>query len=192
MPRLRKTPRPITAEYLEKAALFYLERYASSAENLSRVLMRRVERAARAGVGDRDEGRGLVAALVARYRARGLLDDRVYAEGRARSLLRQGRPRRAIAQRLAAKGVGAADIEAALGAVAEVQAEPDLAAAVAYARRRRLGPFRPGDRAAFRERDLAALGRAGFSYDIARRVLAAESADALDRELRDASEGGDR
>src|SRR5688572_3592324 len=80
MPRPRKAPRPITPEYLDKAALFYLERYASSAENLARVLMRRVEKAARAGIGDREEGRQLVDALVERYRARGLLDDRTYAE----------------------------------------------------------------------------------------------------------------
>ena len=31
MPRPRKPPRAITAEYLDRAALHYLERYASSA-----------------------------------------------------------------------------------------------------------------------------------------------------------------
>ena len=181
--RRRRPPRRITAEYLERAALAYLERFASSAENLSRVLMRRVERAARAGISDREEGRALVAALVERYRARGLLDDRVYAEGRAKSLLRQGRPRMAIARRLAAKGVGTEDIEAALDSIAEDTPEPDLAAAIAFARRRRLGPFRTGDRAAFRDKDLAALGRAGFSYEIARRVLEAETPEDLEAEL---------
>jgi regulatory protein len=50
--------------------------------------------------------------------------------------------------------------------------ETDLAAALALAKRRRLGPFRsPGVRAANRMRDLAALGRAGFAYDIARQVI---------------------
>lgn len=184
MPRPRKAPRAITPEYLEKAALFYLERYASSAGNLARVLMRRVERAARAGISDRQEGKAMVDALVERYRTRGLLDDRVYAEGRAKSLLRQGRPRGEIKRRLAAKGVKDEDIATALEGLQEHESEPDFAAAIAYARRRRLGPFRIKDRAAFRERDLAALGRAGFSYDIARRVLAAESVDALEAALR--------
>ncbi len=183
MPRPRKPPRPITAEYLDKAALFYLERYASSAENLARVLMRRVERAVRAGLGERDEGKQLIAELVERYRARGLLDDRVYAEGRARSLLRQGRPRAAIARRLAAKGVEAEAIGAALDSLHDESANPDLSAAIAFARRRRLGPFRLKDRAGFRDRDLAALGRAGFSYDLARRVLDAESPEALEAML---------
>jgi regulatory protein len=180
MPPPRKPPRAITPEYLDKAALFYLERYASSAENLARVLMRRVEKAARAGISDREEGRTLVAALVERYRARGLLDDRTYAEGRAKSLLRQGRPRAMIARRLAAKGVGSEAIEAAIGSLVEDAGDPDLSAAIVFARRRRLGPFRLKDRAAFRDKDLAALGRAGFSYDLARKVVAAETPEALE------------
>ncbi len=183
MPRQRKQHRPITAEYLDKAALFYLERYASSADNLARVLMRRVDRAARAGISDRDEGRRLIAELIERYRARGLLNDRIYAEGRARSLLRQGRPRVAIARRLAAKGVGADEIGSALAGLHDEAADPDLAAAIAFSRRRRLGPFRPKDRNAYRDRDLAALGRAGFSYDLARRVLEADSPEALEAML---------
>lgn len=188
MPHPRKPPRAITAEYLDKAALFYLERYASSAENLARVLMRRVEKAARAGISDRDEGRRLVDALVERYRARGLLDDKAYAEGRARSLLRQGRPRAAIARRLAAKGVDSEAIDAALGGLTEESGDPDLSAAIAFARRRRLGPWRLRDRAAFRDRDLAALGRAGFSYDLARKVVGAETPEELKAMLAEATQ----
>jgi regulatory protein len=187
MQHRRKPPRAITPEYLDKAALFYLERYASSAENLARVLMRRVEKAARVGISDREEGKAMVAALVDRYRTRGLLDDRTYAEGRAKSLLRQGRPRAAIARRLAAKGVGSEAIDAALDGLVEDSADPDLSAAVAYARRRRLGPYRVKDRAGFRDRDLAALGRAGFSYDLARKVVAAETPEVLEAMLAEAA-----
>jgi regulatory protein len=187
MPRPRKPPRAITPEYLDTAALFYLERYASSAENLARVLLRRVEKAARAGIGDREEGRRLVDALVERYRARGLLNDRTYAEGRAKSLLRQGRPRAAIARRLAAKGVESEAIDEALGSLTEESPDPDLAAAITYARRRRFGTWSLQDRAEHRERDLAALGRAGFSYELARKVVAAETVEELEAMLQEAS-----
>jgi len=187
MHRPRKPPRAITAEYLDKAALFYLERYASSAENLARVLMRRVEKAARAGISDREEGRRLVDALIERYCARGLLNDRTYAEGRARSLLRQGRPRAAIARRLAAKGVESEAIDQAIGSLADESADPDLAAAITFARRRRLGPWRLKDRVEFRQRDLAALGRAGFSYELARKVVASETVEELEAMLVEAT-----
>ena len=44
--RKRAAPAKITATSLNNIALHYLERFASSAENLRRVLLRRVRRAA--------------------------------------------------------------------------------------------------------------------------------------------------
>ena len=170
------TPRRLSNSSVEAAALHYLERFAASAEALRRVLLRRVEHAARLRGEDAAEGRAMVDALIARYLASGLLDDRRYAEAKGRSILRQGGSIRAIRCRLAAKGVAPETIEAALGDLRDEQAgsidELDLAAAVALARRRRLGPYRPADqRVSARDRDLAALGRAGFSWEIARRVI---------------------
>ncbi|MGQ0662431.1 MAG: RecX family transcriptional regulator [Pseudomonadota bacterium] len=175
--------RQITAAGLEEAALSYLERYASSAENLRTVLRRRVERAARAGAeaARRAAGAALVDALIERFLRAGLLDDRAYAQGRARTLHRRGRSRSEIARALAAKGVRRSDIDSGLADLAAETVDPDLAAAVALARRRRLGPFRAGRRAAWRAKDLAALGRAGFDYELACRVVDAASPAALAR-----------
>lgn len=176
--RAPRAPRPITPRRLENVALHYLERYASSAENLRRVLMRRVERAARAEVSDRAEGAGMVDALVARFVASGILDDAAYARGRAQSLFRAGKSARAIARTLRAKGVAAPDIDAALAALQQDHAAMDLDAALRYARRRRLGPWRRKDRDEHRRRDLAALGRQGFDYRTAAAVIDAEDEDA--------------
>ena len=167
----RRGPRRATQKHLENAALHYLERFASSAAHLRRVLMRRVERSARVHGTDRAEGAALVEALVARFERAGLVDDRVYAEGRAAALFRRGTAPRAIRAALRAKGVAGETIEAALGTL-EAGPDAELAAATALARRRRLGPYRPAQaRAARRDKDLAALARAGFGYDVARRVV---------------------
>ncbi len=179
---------------LEKAALAYLARYACSAETLSRVLLRRVERAVRAGLdelrlGEREQGRARVAALVLRLVDAGLVDDLAFALGRARRLQRQGRPLAAIRHALAAKGVGGPEIATALEYLTQEGAEPDLRAALAFAKRRRLGPFRPrAERAAAYRRDLAAFARARFSLALARRVLDAPTPEALRAEL--AAPGG--
>ena len=177
--RGRKGPHKATPERLARAALHYLERYASSAENLRRVLMRRVYRSAAVHDTDPEEGRAAVDEIVSRYRDSGLLDDAAYAEMRARTLHRRGASRRLIGARLAEKGVAADDIERALESLDADSAAPDLEAACNYARRRRIGPWRAADRAAHRERDLAALGRQGFSMDIALRVVDAANPDAL-------------
>lgn len=183
-PTQRKPPRKASPASLERSALAYLERFAASAASLRRVLARKIERSARAHDIDRleearAEGAVWIEALIERYLRSGLLDDKAYAEARTTSLRRQGRSARAIADRLAQKGIGRAIIDDTL---APTRTEADeLTAAAKLARRRRLGPFRTtGDRAEHRDRDLQVLGRGGFSYNIARKVIQAESVEALE------------
>ena len=173
----RRGPRKATPKYLRNSALFYLARYASSSAHLRRLLQAKVARSARAHDTDSEEGAAAIEALIAELLGAGLLDDARYAVERARILHRRGASMRAIRAGLRAKGIEAGDIERALIGLREEAAEPELAAALAYARRRRLGPYRdPAARAGLdekerREKDLAALGRQGFGYDLARRVI---------------------
>lgn len=171
----------LTASSLDNAALFYLQRFASSAENLRRVLLRRVDKVARLAEEEeqadtiRTQGAEWVEALIERYCRSGLLDDAVYAEARARSLHRRGAPLKVIARGLMMKGVDAETAEVTLERLRNEVPDTDLAAALAFAKRRRLGPFRPAElRAQYRDKDLATLGRAGFSYGLARSVVETE------------------
>ncbi|TCS64974.1 regulatory protein RecX [Varunaivibrio sulfuroxidans] len=174
--------REVTPRYLENAALYYLERFASSAANLRAVLMRKVVKSAYHHGADPKEGETWVDALIARFVASGLLDDRAYAEARVASLRRQGNSARAIRAKLLQKGVDGELIEEALkkhGAGEELSAQDEeFEAALRFARRRRLGSFAPAaTRAVRRDKDMAALARAGFSYDTARRIIDAVPED---------------
>ena len=62
--------------------------------------------------------------------------------------------------------------------------EVDFDAACNYARRRHLGPWRSKERAERRRRDLAALIRQGFSYELVVRVIDAADITALEAKLR--------
>jgi regulatory protein len=174
----RRSPLPASAASLEEAALGYLQRFSSSSAQLRRVLLRRVARASR---GNTQEGARLVEAMIARYLQAGLLDDSAYAAQQAASLRRRGASRHAIRSKLTLRGVDAAVIEETLQRLDQEEAEGELVAACALLRRRRLGPYRPKSaRAAHRLQDLAALDRAGFSLELARRVLAAADPEALE------------
>lgn len=192
--RRRPAARPPSAAYLERAALAYLARFASGRENLCRVLRAKARRRAhRAGLDWTPELAGeieaWIAELVARLASQGLVDDRAYAGARVRSLRTRGTSARAIRARLAAKGLGRGTIEDALGGGETLDAE-ELAAAVRYARRRRLGPWRdPDRRSGLAARDLAAMVRAGFAAPLARRVISAEDRDRLEAAL-DQDPGG--
>jgi regulatory protein len=166
--------REIGAELLERWALGYLGRYASSAENLRRVLMRRVRRLSPEAV---LPAKPLIEALVIRYRESGLLDDAAYAAGRSQSLHRRGASLRSIRARLIAKGVPAAVVAGAVSGLRDAAPDPDLAAACAFARRRRLGPFRRA--AADPGRELGAFARAGFGRRVAQAVLACADEEAV-------------
>ena len=180
--RRGRGPREATAKYLRNSARYYLDRYATSSAHLRRLLLDKVARSARAHGTDAEAGAAAVDALIAEFLGAGLLDDARYAEDRALALFRRGASARAIRGALLAKGVASELIDPALERLGGEAAEPELAAALAYARRRRLGPYRsPQARAAMREKDLAALGRRGFGYELARRVI--ETGDL--RELED-------
>ena len=166
--------RPVTAAYLERAALHYLERYGASSEMLRRVLLRKVRTRCRLRAEDPEPFLPLVEATVTRALAAGLVNDAAFAAARAATLRRRGGSARRIAQALAAKGVAPDEVAAALAGDEDAPPPEDQeeAAAFAYARRRRLGPYRrPEARDAYRERDLAALARAGFAYPLARAVV---------------------
>lgn len=167
--------------WLERAALHYLERYSASAEMLRRTLARRVDRRARARGEDPGDFAPMVEATVGRAVSAGLVDDARFAAARLATLRRRGTSGRGAAAKLAARGVPRAVVEDAMraegeGSPEEAGAEVEERAARAYAKRRRLGPHRPPEaRAENRARDLAALARAGFPYDLARRVLDGEA-----------------
>ena len=173
-------PRKATARYLENKALYYLARFTTSRENLRRVLMRAVHRSASHHGTDVDAGAQDIAALLDKLTGLGLLDDATYAESRARALRRRGLSARVVRGRLSAYGIDGDLVSAALAAVDEIGGG-ELTAAAGLARRRGLGPYRRTDRGdGSRDKDLAALARAGFSYDIARAVLAAPTPEDLE------------
>ncbi|MBN1607040.1 MAG: RecX family transcriptional regulator [Polyangiaceae bacterium] len=170
----------MTLAELEAKALAYLDRFDSTASNLRAVLVRHATRAQSEGKGPPAQVLAQIDALVQRYSSSGLVDDSRYAYSLARGLRERGLSRVSILGRLGARGVASEVAERALEQVDADAGEdpsdnPELDAARALVRRRRLGPLRPpAERAARRERDLAVLARAGFSYSVARAALEAE------------------
>ncbi|WP_422038531.1 regulatory protein RecX [Roseibium sp.] len=171
----KTNPKLPTIERLTRSAVHYLERYSSSQNNLRKVLERRVLKACRHHGLDPAEFSEMIDKVLKRCVDSGLVNDRSYAETKTASLRRRGGSRRKIEAQLTQKGVDRDTIRSVLDDGAGTEEE----AAAAYARRRRLGPFRnAADRAARREKDLAAMCRAGFSFDIALRVIDAAKDDA--------------
>jgi regulatory protein len=182
---VKRVARPITARYLRNAAGFYLERYPSSAEGLRRVLNRRVAKAKMLGAPIMDNVQQAIEIVVARFVDAGVIDDKAFAQTKARALHRRGTSNRLTRQKLKMAGVGGDTLDEAME---DLDVELDMTpvqreqrAAAALARRRRLGPYRAAEaRKDHRLRDLAAMARAGFASDVARKVIDAKDPDSLD------------
>lgn len=159
-------PRPLDSAALRDLALRYVGRYATSEAKLRRYLGRKLFERGWGG-----DGVAPVDAIVARMADLGYVDDRVFAEARARGLGGRG-----FGARRVAADLGAAGIERALAAASARQVDP-LVAATEFARRKRFGRFGPPADADRRRKQFAAMMRAGHAVDIARAVLAATDGD---------------
>jgi regulatory protein len=171
-----RPPRRITPADLKGAALDYLDRFAATRARLRQVMLRKIRNSARA---HGDDPAPLLAALeecIQWLEASGFLSDRAYAESKARTLSARGTSRARIIASLAAKGVATETAREAVDRLSLEYEEPELEAARRYARRRRLVPYRgAGDaRAECRDKDLAAMARAGFAGRVARQVIDSE------------------
>ncbi len=109
-----------------------------------------------------------IPALVERLAQLGYVNDRQFAEMRTAALARRGYGRSRSEADLRAAGIVVDDVES----VAAPSDEEAVAAAMHFARRKRLGPFseRVVDANAYR-RAFAAMVRAGHPMDIVREIL---------------------
>jgi septum formation topological specificity factor MinE len=102
---VKRTARPITAKYLQNAAAFYLERYPSTAEGLRRVLNRRVRRAQMLEAPVMENVKQAIEAVVAKFVDAGVIDDKAFAQTKARALHRRGTSTRLTRRKLQIAGV---------------------------------------------------------------------------------------
>ncbi|WP_238147176.1 regulatory protein RecX [Rhizorhabdus dicambivorans] len=155
--------RPFDSASLERAALDYAARYATTRAKLAAYLRRKLRERGWEGAGAPP-----VDALVARFAERGYVDDRAFAAARTDALLRRGYGRQRIGTALRAAGIDA-ETAGELGEHIDAEAE---AAALRFARRKRIGPFAVGPAdPALKRRWIAAMARAGHPMALVLKML---------------------
>ncbi|MDP1025612.1 RecX family transcriptional regulator [Sphingomonas sp. KR1UV-12] len=161
MAQPRRPIPPLDAAALDRLALRYVERFATTRGKLADYLRRKVRERGWDGAPADPE------AVAARMVALGYVDDRAYAEAKAAALTRRGLGGGRVAAALRQARVGEADSEA----VRPVVEEGAVDSALAFARRKRIGPFAatPADRP-LREKQIGAMIRAGHSFALARTI----------------------
>lgn len=158
----RRPAPPLDPAKLERLALRYVERFATTRGRLAEYLRRKIRERGWEGASADPEG------LAERLASLGYIDDRAFAEMRATAMTRRGLGARRVADALRHARVEADDMDAVTPEVEQQAPE----AALAFARRKRFGPF--AAETPDRERlakQLAAMARAGHGFDLSRRIL---------------------
>lgn len=160
----KKPPKKPTPTYFENVALWYLQRYASTTGALRKILQKRVTKAV-AHYDDVDTAAcaAWIEDTILKMQRLNYVNDETYRDSKVASLRRSGASKRKIEAKLAEKG---------LRVTLESDEEIELEAARAYVKRRRLGTYRTRAVENARDKDLAALARAGYSRSIAVKALA--------------------
>lgn len=162
--------KPLNRAALEAMALRYVERFQTSEARVVRHLKQKLRQRDWADECDPDpEG------IARRLAELGYISDSSFAEARARGAQRKGLGPARLRQDLAAYGVGK-DL-----AATAAESMDAVSAALAFARRRRLGPFGPpAEEPRLRQRQMAAMLRAGHTLDLSRKILEAENIGAAE------------
>lgn len=162
---------PLDRMALERLALRYVERFATTRGKLAAYLARKVRE--RGWEGDAADP----VAIAERFAELGYVNDRLYAESKASAMARRGLGARRVSDALRHAGVQERDA----AEIAPQIAERAIETALAFARKRRIGPF--ATERADRERatkQVAAMVRAGHSPDLAWKIARMDPGESVE------------
>ncbi len=166
----KSPPKMPTKARLRNIALYYLERFESSEDNLRTVLRRRIDKYA---FFDKEyhpeQAYQWVEEVIDECLKQNFINDTRFADIKIGSYLHAGKPKRYIEQKLKQKGID----ENIITRIFEESNYSELETALNFARKKKIGRFREEQdkRLENRQKDLGTLVRAGFDFDIAKAIL---------------------
>ncbi len=156
---------------LKDLAYSYIEKYSPSKQQLKIYLMKKTLTKFKTSKSKKEISE-LIQIIVNGLEKNKLLNDELYSDSKSRSLLRRGYSLNKINQSLRIKGIDQKFIRQSLDKIKNKEIEPDFVSALKLCKRRRIGAIRPNsNRELFYKKDMGILARAGFDYDLSKRVL---------------------
>lgn len=158
----------ITEKKLYNITLFYLTKYDSSTEKVRQMLRRRIHKIITQNKTEvPKETNQWIENIIHKMIDLGYLNDSRFAENQVRILSNQGKSNAFIINKLKQSGISAEKTKLFL----REQNADELTRAIIWLKRHKKGAFRNNYQPNFYTKDLTALGRAGFSYEIAVQAL---------------------
>ena len=171
---LKNSAKTLDQESLQRLAIRYVERYATSRKKLADYLHRKIREREWQGA-----EAPAVEQLVERFVDQGYIDDALYAQNKASALTRRGYGTRRVSHALYQAGISEADGREAF----QISEGNKWAAADKFARKRKIGPYAESEKDADQcRRQLQAFLRAGHDFDLAHRFVFASPGEEITAE----------
>ena len=159
---------------LRDLAYSYLEKYSPSKQQLKVYLLKKYLTKIK-GTQSKKEVTAIIDEIVLNLENNKILNDEMYSDSKARMFLRRGYSLNKINQSLRSKGIDDKYVKQSIEKIKENEIEPDFVSALKLCKRRRIGPLRPeSNRELFYKKDMGILARAGFSFEISKKILELE------------------
>ena len=156
---------------LRDLAYSYLEKYSPSKQQLKVYLLKKYLTKIK-GTKSKKEVTSIIDEIILNLEKNRILNDEMYSDSKARMYLRRGYSLNKINQSLRIKGIDQKFIKQSIEKIKSKEIEPDFVSALKLCKRRRIGAIRPNaNRELFYKKDMGILARAGFDYDLSKRVL---------------------
>ena len=156
---------------LRDLAYTYIEKYNPSKQQIKTYLLKKYLRKFQ-GTKVKKEITQIIENIVVNLEKNNFLNDSLYSDSKARSLLRRGYSLNKISNSLRSKGIDNNNIKLSLEKIKNDKPDPDFNSAMKICKKRRIGPMRTeSNRPLFYKKDMGILARSGFSYDISKKIL---------------------
>ena len=159
---------------LRDLAYSYLEKYSPSKQQLKIYLLKKYLKKFSKSK-ERKNISEIIEKIVTNLENNKFINDELYSDSKARSMLKRGYSLNKINQSLRNKGINQKYISSSLSKIKKDQIEPDFVSALKLCKKRRIGAIRPmANREIFYKKDMGILARAGFSFEISKKILELE------------------
>ena len=175
----KKKALELTVEEMRNFAFIYVEKFTPSKQQLKTYLLKKYLKSKTTNFNKCDIS-DLIDIVIEDLEKSKFIDDKFYSESKAKNLIQRGSSINKIRNYLIGKGIGEKYIKNTIDKINKNNDDQDFFSAIKICKKKRIGPSRnENNRSLFYKKDIGILARAGFNFEVSRRVMDLEKDEYL-------------
>jgi len=175
----KKKTLDLTVDEMRNFAFIYIEKFAPSKQQLKTYLLKKYLKSKITNV-KKSNISDLIDIVIEDLEKSKFINDKFYSESKAKGLIQRGSSINKIRNYLIGKGVGEKYIKNTIDKIKENNEDQDFFSAIKVCKKKRIGPARDeNNRPLFYKKDIGILARAGFDFEVSRRIMDLEKEEYL-------------